>query len=316
MPPARKTRCQCITINNPTEQDYKLFDDWASEAAEAGGCAVRGFEKGKKTGTPHIQGYIKFPNARSFNSWQKFLPRAHLEDQWADCDSCPYNYCLKDNTDIKEWGTPPKPDEGQGHRSDLVRVRECLEDGGCFEDILDITMNPQCHRAALTWLSIKERKRNWIPKVLWFWGKSGTGKTEAAYSIAAKLGYTRIWESNKDGQWWDGYDAHPVAILDDLRDNWCEYSELLRILDSKPYRIAIKGSFRQLLAEVIIITSPYHPKELYSYGEDTYQLVRRCTRIKQFGTGTEVVEGNSEASTTIAASGGVHGLRPAGPMGI
>jgi hypothetical protein len=55
-------------------------------------------------------------------------------------------------------------------------------------------------------------------------------------------------------------------------------------LDRYPYRLPVKGGFRQLVADIIVITSPYHPK--YVYGsrtvEDINQLLRRIHVIKYF----------------------------------
>ncbi len=91
------------------------------------------------------------------------------------------------------------------------------------------------------------------------------------------------WWANGGLRWFDGYDGHECAILDDFRPEWCKLSFLLRILDRYPMAVEVKGGMRQWKPKTIYITCPKHPEECYlDAGEDIKQLIRRITTIKEF----------------------------------
>lgn len=128
-------------------------------------------------------------------------------------------------------------------------------------------------------------------KVIWIWGKAGSGKTTLAKNLFEKNKYSyTILGSSKDP--FQPYscieDKGRNIILDDLRPNTIEYDDLLRILD--PYQHSKMGPARYhdrpLTLEKIIITTPYSPAEFYTATKnidakvDTFdQLKRRLTKI-------------------------------------
>lgn len=128
-------------------------------------------------------------------------------------------------------------------------------------------------------------------KVIWIWGKAGSGKTTLAKNLFEKNKYSyTILGSSKDP--FQPYscieDKGKNIILDDLRPNTIEYDDLLRILD--PYQHSKMGPARYhdrpLTLEKIIITTPYSPAEFYTATKnidakvDTFdQLKRRITKI-------------------------------------
>lgn len=260
-----RARGWCFTVNNPTvgEEFYAAID-----------CKyiIVGDEVGE-SGTPHHQGYIYCENALRFSTLQKILPSgAHIERALGSSEHNK-TYCSKEAV-LLEVGDCPQ----QGKRSDFVRVREELAAGCRITDIIETSTSFQSIRAAELILKYKEARRDWIPEVYWFHGKTGTGKTREAFEMAPDA-----WVSNKNLTWWDGYDAHEDIIFDDFRGDFCTYHELLRILDRYPYRVMVKGGSRELLAKRIIITCPYRPEELYMTHEDKGQLLRRITEIRRFG---------------------------------
>jgi len=78
-----------FTLNNYTDTEYQDIKEWLKKDAKV---AIIGKEVGKE-GTPHLQGYFEFKNARNIKS---HMPRAHIEkakgtvkDNWI--------YCTKDD---------------------------------------------------------------------------------------------------------------------------------------------------------------------------------------------------------------------------
>lgn len=86
------------------------------------------------------------------------------------------------------------------------------------------------------------------------------------------------------------YEGQHLIIWDELRDD-VEYSELLRLLDPYNFDKAISSRYynKNLMPDIVIITSPYSPDELYSVMRITDrkidkvdQLVRRVPIIHEF----------------------------------
>lgn len=112
-----KARSWCFTLNNWEDSALTLLD--ALECK----YLVYGKETGEE-GTPHLQGFIMFPNAITFNSVKaKLPPGCHIEaakgtpKQAAD-------YCKKDGQ-FTERGDPPR----QGKRTDLQDLVDAINAG-------------------------------------------------------------------------------------------------------------------------------------------------------------------------------------------
>ena len=121
-----------------------------------------------------------------------------------------------------------------------------------------------------------------VPKIYWFYGDTGSGKTKGAVEFAESF-KKEYWISHGDDKWYDGYYGQEVAILDDIRASTWSFSNLLRLTDRYPYQVPIKGGYVWWLPKYIIITAPSRPEEVYknhSTGEawdGIEQLIRRIT---------------------------------------
>lgn len=245
---------------------------------------VYGEEKAPETGTPHLQGFIRFTSARTIAAIQKslkphafsFLEKAHCEDEpWK---AIPDKYCKKDGN-YHEFGTKP----AQGKRTDLKNIKQ-LRDTNVRTLIENGTIqNYQQLKFAEALQKYAPLHHRDPPTVLWFWGNSGTGKTREAMTYPDPY-------INDLGQWFDGYSGQETLILDDFRPHQIKFNELLRLLDRYPRRLAVKGTSVQLEAKTIIITAPASPAALYGYTDKQWlnpklpcwQLKRRLTEIKYF----------------------------------
>jgi len=67
---------------------------------------ILGSEFAPTTGQQHLQGYIRFDNARHFNSIQALFPNVHIEPAKGNPQQN-FEYCSKEN-DYKEWGIRPE----------------------------------------------------------------------------------------------------------------------------------------------------------------------------------------------------------------
>lgn len=273
---ADRSRDWCFTLNNYTDFQYETICNYG----QLPNCVylVVGKEVGK-SGTPHLQGYIYYKNARSFDSVRKLLFDAHIEKAKGTSKQAS-DYCKKQK-DYIELGTLPK----QGKRNDIEEIKEIVKSGGSIRDVVEVATSYQSFRMAEVYFKYMEKPRTWKPKVEWYYGPTGTGKTKLAYEVLGDDAYTAM----STGKWWEGYDAHENVLIDDMRKDFLKFHELLRLLDRYAMKIETKGGSRQFLAKHIIITSAYHPTALYDTREDIQQLLRRIDVIREFTNEDEYI---------------------------
>lgn len=264
MDPKLKFRNWCFTINNYTVEDVSLMLIQGNNAL----FMIAGYETCPSTETPHIQGYVEYKNQITLKALKKKFPRAHLSVARGNAEQN-QKYCGKDNN-YYIVGNPKK----QGNRTDIHEIRELIQAGGDMTDVLNECSSYQSAKFGELYLSYLEPKRTSAPTVIWVYGPSGTGKTHTAYEL-----FPEAWISGESLRWWQGYNRHKVAIFDDFRKDFCKFHTLLRILDKYPMTVEVKGGNRQLVADIIIITSCYHPAQMYDTREDIWQLIRRCSAI-------------------------------------
>ncbi len=233
-----------------------------------------------ETDREHLQGYVQFADSVTISTVKRRLDNGslHLEPRRGTAAQA-VAYCEKEGN-FHEYGRRP----AQGTRTDIERIRSMVSGGEGMRAIIEVGANYQCLRYAEKVLTYCEAKREVDPIVIWYWGPTGTGKTHAAVTEATKrYGADSIWWSNGGVKWFDGYDAHEVAMFDDFRPEWCKLSWLLRALDRYPMRVPFKGGYRAWRPKRIYITCPKPPGECYlDSGEDNAQLLRRIDYTKEF----------------------------------
>lgn len=241
---------------------------------------VWGRERCPSTGREHLQGTICFPNPRTLKPVIKLLAPNHVEP-CKDLQAS-IKYCKKDG-DFKEYGTEPK---GQGTRTDLKNIRDELKTGKSFLDLIESdSLKSYSHiRMAQTLETYYAPKRNFKPEVRWYYGTTGTGKTRSVFEeFPPDDIYNRASRDNGT-LWFTGYKREKVMLLDDFRADMFKFNNLLRFLDRYPYDLRIHGGVVPFVSSIIIITSPYHPRDVYTgrTTEDINQLLRRIDIIKDF----------------------------------
>lgn len=139
--------------------------------------------------------------------------------------------------------------------------------------------------------------RSEMPKVFWFWGVSGSGKSHSAREKAIEIAGSieEVYYQNTANQkWWDGYSGQKVVVLDELRPGIWNLQTLLRLFDKYPLQVETKGGMIKFNSPYIFVTSCFGPSD-FALGENEVQLQRRLSEVRFFKTrysGTEV-EGNT-----------------------
>lgn len=112
----------CFTWNNYDDDALQHLRE-VSESVSVD-YLVFGRENAPTTGTPHLQGYLRFNRRSRFGVVQALLPQCHI----VRANGSPqqnFEYCSKDG-DYTEYGTRPCSGQSQGRRSDFERYRDWL----------------------------------------------------------------------------------------------------------------------------------------------------------------------------------------------
>jgi len=285
-------RALCFTYNNPPEG----VDGESLSALLKSQYLVVGREVGE-SGTPHLQGYVEWSNARTGASVKKKLPTVHFEARKGTPKQAS-TYCKKEG-DFDEIGDLTQ----QGKRTDLCDVRDAIISGGSnFRDVAQDFPNVSAHRAAATLLTYFERPRRFKPLVIWFYGSAGVGKShramEMAYALTGDLDQIKVIGQN--AKWWDGYDAHKAVIFEEVTEEFCSFKRMLMLLDRYECQVEVKGGMRQLRSRYMFITSSQPPDCTWKTDEKYDQLLRRIDHIQQILSWTErrIDKGDDDALPT------------------
>jgi len=308
-----------FTVNNPTLEEYRwLTEDYAPTVK----WIIIAREKGSETNTPHLQAACLLNNQVSFTALKKLpgFKRAHIEVMYGTPQDS-LVYCSKEDPEPFVMGTLPSP----GKRNDIHAATERVLAGVslrelAMDDEIGAVAVVKYHKGLTVLRSLTRPDRTEPPKVVWLYGKTGTGKTRSVYDVA--LEYTGgnsddIWISGGDLQWFDGYDGQRVAVFDDFRAKHVKsFAFFLRLLDRYPLRVPVKGTFVNWTPEVIFVTCPYCPDECFAtrkehVPEDIEQLSRRISKVYEL-RGTM---GSDERRTLVSQIVALVSGRPGGSDG-
>ena len=258
-----RSRGYCYTLNNYSEEEVQRLRNL--EAV----YHVFGEEVGE-SGTPHLQGFLYFKNAKTLSAVKKLVPRAHLESMRGTPEQAS-DYCKKDGR-YTEFGKLPMSQAAKGAvntaRWDNAwwlakqgRIEEIPADlrTRYFNTYKKIAQEYQVVPAAIETLEHE-----------WYWGDSGTGKTRKAReeNPGAYL--------KNPNKWWDGYVDQDVVVIDEWSPNHeCLAAHLKQWADHHPFCAETKGSSKCIRPKKIIVTSNYSPEQCFTKEEDLAPIRRR-----------------------------------------
>lgn len=234
------------------------------------------------SGRKHWQGFIHLKNQMTISALQKYFRKHNwsfgklfkslgtIQENRIYCGFDKYekiqpNGTIKTkekNNDFFEWGTPPS----QGCRTDLNKIKDNLVDGTTTlkRVVLDDPLIYHQYGRTLEKINnyvINNKFRSWMTKGTWYYGKTGTGKSHKAFQNYNND--THYVLNQHDNGFWQGYNGQEIVIINEFRGE-INFSEILDIVDKYPKKVKIKGNDPvPLLAKQVIITSCFHPMDIY-----------------------------------------------------
>lgn len=227
-----------------------------------------------ESGTPHLQGYIYFKNPRRLTDLRKLF-KWHIQSSKANATTN-YIYCSKENQ--YERGKRPLTDEQKGdtQREIYKRTRQQALLGD-FDNIDDTHYIRHYSTIKRIHKEDGRKKPEHLPENdhygYWFYGPPRTGK-----STKARTDFPDAYLKDKN-KWWDGYDNQEHVIIDEVGedDKWLT-AFLKKWVDRWTFSAEYKGGTMIIRPKLFIITSNYHPSEIFT-GVDLEAIESRFKTI-------------------------------------
>lgn len=284
----------CFTLNNPDVTSVQLlaaFATWELDYAIFQ-------EEVSASGTQHLQGYLEFTRRRRLSAIKK-LPHAaqmHLETRKGTREEA-RSYCSKDDTRVAgpyefgEWAS-----SAQGKRTDLTSAIDTLRTSGMRAAANEFPSTfVRYHRGLAAYQTLLTPTRSDVPSVTLLYGPPGCGKTRFVHDNHDP---DALWSSPPGSalQWFDGYAAHSVALIDDFdgKASKVPLRTVLQILDRYPITVPVKGAFVPWSPSHVYVTTNLHPREWYDWSARESQygaLSRRFTRVLHWHEASDAASG-------------------------
>lgn len=253
--PSRNTnRCRawCFTWNNYTSSDVKYLLEKLSRDKYLFG------EETGTAGTPHLQGVVRFTNARSFEQCRKIFKNNHIEkcSNW----SASLNYCSKD---------------GQTY----TNIASKLSRHGRLLKLYDNVVWKPWQKQIIDIVDTEPNNRT----VNWFWESNGNvGKSFLAKYLYLKYGAI-IADGKKDNvfnqvkNWLDTHKQEEdirLVLLDIPRYNigYENYGVLEKLKDGMMYSGKYEGGVCAFLPPHVVVFANTPPNTEH-FSEDRWNVV-------------------------------------------
>lgn len=273
----------CFTIHyggpgqlSPTEADA-IIERLKSKSK----YLIAGRETAPSTSQRHYQGYLQLLRRARLSELKKYSSVIHWEPAKGTAEQN-RDYCTKScGDDFVEHGDSCEVDPGKREQKRWADTRKAATEGR-IEDVPDQIYVQ--HYASLRHIMRDHLK---CPADasdvtgLWIYGLTGSGKSRyARATYGTDPSQLFLKPINK---WWDGYRQQPYVLLEDFGKDHAVLGYHLKIwADRYAFPVEIKGGTIACRPEKIIVTSQYHPRDIWSDAE-TLDAIQRRFKLKYIG---------------------------------
>lgn len=267
-----------FTLNNYSEEEYVSIQE------NLRSCAVY-FIIGKEVGdqgTPHLQGYFSLKKRSRVTQCQDSVSHRAYYQSARGTGRDNRNYCSKEGNFV-EFGVCPGGG-GKRTRDELaIEFRGRLRAGRRGVDQF-ADENPGVFAwSGHTLLRNSLGYAGAVPRpeiaVRWIFGAPGVGKSRFAHDE-----FPDAYIKDPRTKWWNGYLLEKEVIIDDFGPGGIDINHLLRWFDRYKCYVEVKGDMCPLLADKFIVTSNFHPEQVFKFGDEVNPqlpaLLRRMTLVE------------------------------------
>lgn len=274
----------CFTLNNYTEEEELCIQHLPDIE-----FLIYGHERAPSTGTPHLQGFICFTE-RKYATWIKnnVTSRIHLEVARGSVQDN-IQYCSKGDN-IFMSGDPPYDQHERGAQAQKRKWDEAkaAAQRGDFDEIpsdlwIKYRRSFEQEYQDMKLDMIDDLDEDLPDHFLWIYGATGTGKSYMARQIASLIEPREKPFLKLVNKWWTGYRGQKVVIIEEMQPDLPPplVGMLKNWLDRYSFACETKGGqFSSIRPPYIIITSNYHPEEIFP-PRDLPAMLRRMTLFEK-----------------------------------
>jgi hypothetical protein len=296
-----RSRAWVLTCNNYTNDHIKKLEQQYEKYGE---YLIYGKEVAPRTGTPHLQCYIYFKNARFWRSLKNDLPGFWMQPA-RGTGVHNQRYCSKSGDFVEKGRCPSDRAEGSRRGGEANKrkwadtldiLKETLDPLGQLvrttetgeEEVLSIDNQiTVCHYRSLESIAKKMRP---IPDDLqpgsitatWIFGQPGVGKSHKVRQLIKEANHT-LYVKEAGTKWWPNYPVLgtvDVMIEDFDHQQADKFSHLLKIwTDIYAFPCEDKGGNLVIRPNHIYITSNYHPLDLFQGDDKLLKAIMRRLNI-------------------------------------
>jgi len=284
----KRARRYCFTLNNYTSIEYDAICTWMEDITH---YSLVGKEVGA-SGTPHLQGYMNFKNARTVSSVRSLSGLARAAIFYCrGTETQNIKYCKKEG-DFKEYHSE---NANIKEISTLDAQAKLISSEGVKGLKTIIQENPKAyvmhHRGfhALLTACAPNRKLDAPPKFVYAIGDAGSGKSTYIHKLAeeeAAATGKSIYYFGAQWPWADGYTDEEIIVIDDIRDRDFKgvpipVNFMTRMIDVFSCTLQTKGGTCKFYGSSFYLSSVVHPGDMWNkdVNDPNTQILRRITDL-------------------------------------
>ncbi len=119
-------------------------------------------------------------------------------------------------------------------------------------------------------MGITQPQRSKKTEVWVLYGGTGTGKSYFALKRSAQE--DTYWKQR--GGWWDNYLGQKTVVIDEYKA-WLPWTVFLQVMDEYPLQVEVKNGNVQFLAETVVFTTNWWPRDWYSSDKHPFEAFQR-----------------------------------------